>query len=770
MLHHYLKSFFINIRKNRFFYSINLVGFLTGFLLLTIIFTFVYQELSFDKFIKNAESIYRIHSGGYGVTPMCFGEQLNGQLPEIANVVRFNRTNLSLVHNNEEFPIDKCYYTDPGVFQMFSFELLSDDKSDVLKNPFSVVLNQSTARKLFGDHNPVGKTLPDTNGRIYTITGIMKDLPYNSHLVANAFVSVETLRQIGTESDFNCGSWQILTYVSLAESANKEDVEQKLNTLLENSRMGSHDGKIPLELEQLKEIYFDYANNKYDGSKHGNRQTVILYFAISILILTIVVINYINLSTAISVGRMKEFAIRKVNGARQFQIIKQNILETLGLIIASFVVAIGLIEIFLPQISRFLNLDIHESGNRIQLYGFLFVIILIIGFITGLLPGLFLSKVNETKALKNESAFKSKGLQRKLLLAFQLIIVSILLSSVFIVTKQISFLLDKDLGFNTKNVVTVRLNQSMADKNNLIRNTLLQNPQIKSVSFSDGITGDGFTKKPIQLNEIENLCYYYKIDPDYIDLYQMNLKYGRNFSWDTPTDFDGGSLVNEEFCKAFGIENPVNETFYGRTIVGVVKDFNFITLHQRIEPLIMACGKNGKTLQIKIASNNTEKTINFIRNNLSKISPNFTADVEFLDFHIKELYRAEINLRQSFRVYALVTLSISLIGLFGLTLFTIKKKTKETGIRKLHGASLMDTFVLLSKEQIIIVLLSNLIALPFSYWIMSKWLTNFDYHISIQSGVFIATLLVTLVFNLLAISLLLVKTHHTNPADVLKYE
>lgn len=770
MLHHYIKSFFSSVKKNRFFYSINLIGFLIGFMLLSVIFTFVYQEFSFDKFNKNADNIYRINSGGYGVTPMCFGEKLKNQLPEISHIVRFNRIDLALVHKDQTFKIDNCYLTDQDVFEMFSFNLLSGNKNKVLDAPFSIVLDQSTAKRIFGDHSPVGETIEDTNGRICTITGVMEDTPANSHIHAGAFVSMETLRHTGDESSFNCGSWCILTYISLSDHANSKETEQKINTLLEDSRMGSHEGKIPLHLEPLKKIYFDYAGNKYDGSMHGNLQTVIMYLAISILILIIVIINYINLSTAISGNRVREFAIRKVNGARQVQIVKQIVLEALGIIFISYAIALVFIEILLPQFSKLLNLNIYESGNRLSLYLLFLLVIIVVGLITGLVPGLFLSKMNETKALKNEQVFKSRGIQRRILLILQLIIVATLLNSVFIVKKQIGYVLNKNLGFSSENVVYEQLDKTLSEKSDILKNNLLRNPDVKAISFSDNLMGDGCTKKPIRFNETEELCYFYSVDPDYIDLYKIKLKYGRNFSWDMPTDFERSCLVNEEFCKAFGIENPVNKTFAGLTIIGVVNDYNYISLHQKIEPLVLACVKRGNVVQAKIASNNRHTTTSFIKYSCENLSPSSDREFSFLDTRLRQLYQSELDLKRSFEIYAVVTFLIALLGLFGLTLFMIRKKTKESGIRKLYGATVNNTFMLFAREQIIIVLFANIFSFPISYWAMSRWLSNFQYRTSIGITVFLATLLITLVFTLLAISWLIWKTHNQNLAKTLKYE
>lgn len=770
MIYHYIKSFLKSVKKNRFFYTINLIGFLAGFLLLTIIFTFVYQELSFDRFHKNAPNIYRIHSGGYGVTPLCFGEKLKNRIPEITGIVRFSSKDLTIVYNNKELTIGKTYYTDPEIFQFFSFKLLSGNAANVLKDPFSIVINKSTANKLYGKRSSLGETIQDKDGVIYTITGIMEDIPYNSHIQSSAFISIETLRHTGDENTFNCGSWENLTYVSLTEKSNSTETEAKINTILEDSRMGTSDGKFELKLEPLKKVYFDSENNKFDGSMHGNLQTVILYLAISILILLVVILNYINLSTAISGSRIKEIAIQKVNGAERIQIVKQIMLEALGVAFISFIIALSIIELLLPQLSSLLNLPISSSLNRSLLYLYYFVGVIIIGIITGLVPGIFLSKINEIKALKNESVFNSRGIQRKILLVFQLVIVAVLLNSTFIIKRQISYVFKKDLGFQYDNVISFDLSKSLQDKNELLKNNLLKNPRIESVSFSDGLIGEEYSKHPVNIGGADKICTFYSIDTNYLALYKIKLKYGRGFSPDLKTDITNSCIINEEACKTFGIENPVGKSMANKkVIVGVVYNFNFTSLHNKIEPLIINCG-NGKVVQIRISADNQEETINFVKRTCKSISPDFECNYSFLDNRIKKLYKSELDLKSSFEIYSLITFIIALLGLFGLTLFMVKKKTKEIGIRKLYGARLNDTFKLFTKEQIRIVIISNVLAIPISFLVMNKWLTNFQFRVDIGFLVFFETFFITIAFTLLAISFLIIKTHKTNLIETLKHE
>jgi putative ABC transport system permease protein len=776
MIHFYIKSFLRSIRKNRFFHTINLIGFLAGFLLLTVILVFVNQELSFDKFHVNSSRIYRIQSGGYGVTPLCLGEKLRNQLPEVDGIVRFSFKNLVLVNHNKKVETGKAYYVDSDIFRVFSFQLGRGDANTVLNAPFNLVISQTLANTLFGAQSPLGEIVRDMDGTVYTISGVMKDIPYNSHIQSNAFISIETLRRTEGEEAFNCGSWSNLTYLFLAKYSRPEETEKKLNTLLVDSRMGTRDEKLALRLEPLRKIYFDSDNNKFDGTLHGDLQTVVVYIVVSILTLLIVIVNYINLSTAISGSRIKEMAIQKIIGANRIRIITQYIFESIGVAIISFICALLIIELFLPQISQLLNLPISPLFERSSFYVYYFIGIVIIGLITGLFPGVVLSEVSELKMLKNETVFSSRGIQRKILLAFQLIIVAVLMNCTFGIKKQIAYIFTKDIGLHYENVLYFNLDQTLQLKHELLKNALLKNPGIEMVSFSNALIGDGLTKRPIRLNEIdknwsdrEELFNFYSIDPDYLNLYEIRLKHGRNFSSDMATDSNNSLIINEAACKAFGIINPVGKTIFGKEIIGVVHDFNFASLHSRIEPLVLYCG-DYKVIQMKLKTENREATIDYIKNTCKSISPDFECDISFMDNRIQKLYKSELDLRRSFEIYSMVTLLLALLGLFALTLFQSGKRTKEICIRKLYGAGFGDTFKRLIKEQILIVMLSNVISIPISLFILDKWFANFPYHTQIGSLVFIATMIITIVFNLLSVFFIIIKTYRMNLSKMLKHE
>lgn len=769
MLYYYIKSFLRSIRKNFFFHSINLTGFFAGIFLLTIIFTFIYQELSFDSFHQYQSSVYRIQSGGYGVTPLCFGEKIKNKIPEVKAIVRFSLKDLVLRVNEKELKIENAFYADPEIFQVFSFKMISENSSHALDAPFSMVISRSVSTRLSGSRSAIGETLQDKDGTVYTITGIMDDIPYNSHIRVNAIIPIETLRRTQGEEAFNCGSWSNLTYLQLNEHASVQETERKLNTLLEDSRMETGDGKLVLRLEPLRKIYFDYDNNKFDGSVHGNLQTVILYSAVSLLILFIVMINYINLSIAISGSRLKQISIQKINGATKGQIIRQSVLESCGVAVLSFLISLLLIELLLPQISSQLSLSISPSMNRLKLYVYFLSGILCIGVITGLLPGVYISGISLITSLKNETVFQSRGIQRKIFLAIQMAIVAIMLNSTFIINKQITYVFRKEMGFQHKDIVTFYLDKPLPEKQELLKQALLVNPEIQAVSFSDGFVGDGLTKRPVKLDNVEKLCNFISIDPEYIDLYAIRLKYGRNFSRELATDRQGSYLLNEAACRSFGIDNPVGRMIHDKVIIGVVRDFNFSSLHNKIEPLIMSC-EEGRAVQIKIAGENQEATIDFINKACKNSSPDVEYDLSFLDNRIEKLYKSELDLKSSFKVYSFITFFIALLGLFGLTLFQARKMTKEIGIRKIHGAGLLDTFRRFTKEYIQIIVISNAISVPLSLWAMNNWLAHFQYKTDIGPFVFLKTLIITAFFTLLAISYLVVRTHKTNPLKTLKHE
>ncbi|MCB0844867.1 MAG: ABC transporter permease [Bacteroidetes bacterium] len=771
MFYHYIKSFIKSVKKNQFYYALNLIGFSSGFLVLTMIFTFVYQETSFDQFHDHKANIYRIHCGGYGVTPTCFGDKLKDQVSQIENIIRFRLGELIFIDGNRKLDIGKTYYTDPEIFQVFSFKLLSGDAAHVLSTPYSIVISKSVAKKLFGDEIPIGKLIKDKDGIAYTVTGVMDDIPFQSHIQANAFISIETLRQTEGESAFGCGTWSMLTYVYLSEQANWVEAESSINEVLKEVRMGPEDDKLPLELQPLDEIYFDFENNKYDGSPHGNLQMVLLYAAISLLILFIIIINYINLSTAISVNKVKEIAIRKIHGAKQSQIVKQILVESTGMAILSFFMAIFLIELAFPQLCSLLNLQFPESFNRLSWYAIYFIGFAIIGALSGLVPGIFLSKIKETTALKNKTILNSRGIQRKALLIFQLVIVAGLLNSAFIINSQIQYILEKDLGFDYENVISLKLNEELVEKKDLLKQSLLENPQISHVSFSNSLIVDGFAKSMLGKKGKEKLSYKVSVDPDYIPLYDIDMKLGRNFSLNYSTDSTHACIVNEAACGVFELESPINEKLGDNTIIGVVKDFNITSLHNQIEPLVIFFSeKGGNIVQIKLTGRVQGEVLKYIQSKCESISQDYDFDYKIVENEIQKLYKSEMDLKSSFRFYSVIAFIIALLGLFGLALFTIKKKTREISVRKLLGAKLTDTFKLLTKEQTWIVILANMAAIPVSYLAMGNWLINFEYRVDIEYLIFLKTFVITLIATLLAVSFLIFKAHHVNLVVTLKDE
>lgn len=768
MFSHYIRSFFIHLKKNRFFNALNLLGFAAGFLLLTLISAFVYQETAFDRFHKNADRIYRLHPVGYGVTPACFADKLAGKLPEIRRLVRLSTVDLPIRTKDTRSATIKISYTDPAIFEAFSFPILSGRPENALKSPFSIVVTESLARRLFGDSPPIGQTIQTADTAVLTVTGVMKDLPYVSHIRTQAFVSMETLRLKEENQTFGCGSWSMLTYVELDETADPGSVAAKINELLEAFRMDTGDGKVRLVLEPLADLYFNGEGNRYDGSVHGSRQTVMLYLAVSLLILFIVVINYINLSTALAGNRIRETAIRKVHGASRRQVVIQVMVEAAGMALIAFLGAWILIELLLPQLSGLLNIPLDGGFNRRLLLPACLIGAGVLGAASGLIPGLLLSKTEASSALKDDTPLRSRGGLRKVLLVFQVMIVAGLLNATCLISSQMAYVLNLDLGFRPEQVLSFRMDGALSNKKDLLKRRLAGRPEIGAIAFSDDLIGGGFGQAPIGNEGNKTLCYFLSVDPDYLPLYGIELTRGRNFSWEKPADFADGCLINEAAREAFGLDAPEDKMLDKYRVLGVVSNFNFISLHQAVGPLIIHCSRDGQVAQVRVAAGQEDKAVSLIRQACLGISPDYDFNYTFLQEDLRGHYRAEINLRNSFRFYALIAFLIALLGLFGLTLFVIRKRTREMAIRRLYGANTGQAFRLLTGEQLAIVLTANLLALPVSWWLMDKWLDHFQYRIGVDAAVFVKTLGITLFFNFLAASFLLFRLGRVNLVESLR--
>ncbi len=351
-----------------------------------------------------------------------------------------------------------------------------------------------------------------------------------------------------------------------------------------------------------------------------------------------------------------------------------------------------------------------------------------------------------------------------------MLIVATLLNSTFIIKSQINYIFNKDLGLNYENIVSFQLTGELNNKRNVIKDKLLANPDIKRVSFSDNLIGDGFAKAPKGNNDNQQLCYFFSVDPEYFKLYNIKISEGRNFCWDLKTDFTESCILNEEACRAFGFEKPLSKSLGDHKIVGFVQDFNFTSLHNQIEPLVIYCGEGGNTVQVKLSGENQNNTIQFISNVCKNNSPVSDFKYVILKDRVKEMYKSELNLKSSFQFYSLITFIISLLGLFGLTLFLIKKKTKEVSVRKLFGAKLKDTFILLINKQIGIVLIANIISVPVTFLIMQNWLINFQYTADIGYFVFLKTLFITVSLTILAMAVIIFRIHKANPIKTFRIE
>lgn len=774
MLKNYLKIAFRNIIKSRGFSLINISGLAIGIACAVIIFLWVDNQLSFDKAQENKHNIYRVEGVDWVDMPAIVGTLLS-ELPEIKQVVRFNSWEIpTLKYKDYLANIKDFVFADKGVFKVFTLPFTRGNPDTALHNPFSLVISESLAAAIFGKENPIGQKVKYNDTFYFTVTGVIKDVD-KFHVKINALASFESLPEIRGDKNFLRGyNWNYPTYLLLAESTDIPTTAERINKFLVKN---SHLEKGKFILRPFTGIYFARDLKYEKGCIHGNTQLVILFSVIAVLILFIACINFINLTIARSSTRMKEISIRKVVGAAQKNLAGQFLGEILLLVLIALTIALFLIEAFLPAFNNLTgdSLDFHYFDPKF--ISFILIIFLFTGITAGLYPSFYLSSFRPSVLLKgkgNKSTDRSS--LRKVLVVCQYSISIFLIIGTFTVFRQINFMKNMDLGFNMEQILNINLKGDLKNqKKMLFRELLLQNPDILKVSFSNQVPGSLTNTNTWKVNGEDKAMTVLNTDPDYITLMDVELKEGRDLSWNKRTDMATKLILNEEAVKYLGMESPLGKTVranFGQSeIIGVVKDYHFNSLHNKIGPLAICWYPRwANVANIKIAGGNIGRSITHIRKVWSELAPGFPFNYSFLDESFGQQYRAENRMAEILKYFAFLAIFLANLGLFGLATFTAEQKTKEIGIRKVLGSSLTGIATLLSKQFMKWVLLANIIAWPLAYFAMNKWLQNFAYRISPGIFIFILSGLLALTIAMITVSYQSIKAALTNPVDALKYE
>jgi len=793
MLRNYFKITVRIIKKSKVYSFINISGLAVGMACCILILLWVKDELSFDRFHENAEMIYRItdryysSSGGLfssAITAWPLAEALKNDFPEIVESARLRiLTHRLISYQDKKFYENDFVAVDPSFLKMFSFPLVVGDITTALTEPNTILITEETAARYFGTENPMGKVLTYNNHTDFKVTGVLKNVPHNSHVQFDFLVPFEsTLRALGWSVEWWTDNYT--TYVQLAENASIQHISDKV---YDYKKKIYSESKVKLILQPLTDIHLrsDNAIDLY-GSTEDKSIYVYAFSLIALFVLLIACINFMNLSTARSEKRSKEVGLRKVIGASRYHIIAQFYGESLFMTMISFVAAVFLVYLLLPAFNNLSGkmLTFDSMKESVFLLG-LFGIMLITGLVSGSYPALVQSSFKPVDSIKGTglkfSSKSGKSLFRRSLVVVQFTLSIMLIVGTLLAYKQIHYMLNKELGYEKESMIYFRKRANVRNQYDAFKSELLRDSNITGVTASSdvpthtvhattGISWEG--KDP----DTRLLIHQFSVDHDYIKTLNMNIIAGRDFSRKFPVDDSTQSfIVNETAVKAMGLKNPIGSNFrlwrHKGQIVGVVEDFHYKSLQKEIEPLVMRIDPSWDSyVFVKFKSEHMQEAIASVQRVYNSFNPDFPLVYTSLDEAVERLYNSEQKTKKIFNSFTFIAIFISCLGLYGLAAYMAQQKTKEIGIRKVLGASIINIMTNLSKEFILLVCMANAIAWPLAYYSMNKWLKNFAYRIDLSVWTFILSGLTALCIALLTVSYQSIKAATANPVDSLRYE
>ena len=800
MLKNYLKIAFRSLKRHKGYSFINISGLAIGMAVCMLISIWILNELSYDRFHEKADRICRItidlELGSTLHAPVSLtaaGPALEFDFPEVITAARIDRPNrVSVKYEDRLFQEADVSYAENAIFDIFTFPFVSGDPKTALEAPYSVVVTESMARKYFGDEDPLGKILRFNNEKDFSVTGVVEDVPPNSHFRFNMLRSFQTLIAEGDVRDDMWFDLRFYTYLLLDAHVDAKKLEQKLPGFADKylgKALKASGGSIQMHLQPLKSIHL-YSDFERDISTNSDIATVYLFSGIALFVLLIAGINFINLSTARSATRAQEVGMRKTLGAVRNRLIGQFLGESLINSLIAMALAIMLIQLSLPLFNSVIGSEL--ALNIVQtpwlISGFLGLAV-IVGMFAGIYPAFFLSSYNPVQVLKGHR--KAGGVNsrlRRILVIFQFAISIGLIAGTIVVYKQIVFMKNKELGFDKEQVVIIpQMTENLRKSYRSIRTELLSLPGVIDVGASDLVPSRGHLIAPFLPEGFPDdqrmTMDYMDVDDHYIPMMGMEVVAGRNFSEDFATDPEESVIINETAAKKIGWDNPVGKRFVFRpppdsggevfyvSVIGVVKDFHLHSLRQRIDPLIIFFDYDSLlTLSIRIASDNIPHTVGLLEKKWKELDPNRPFNFLFLDDSFDSLYRKEERLKNITFYFSFLAVFIGCLGLFGMASFTAEQRTKEIGIRKVLGASVPRIVCLLAKEFVLLVVVANLIAIPVAYFAMNRWLQSFAYRMAIHPLVFVLSTALSLSIALITVSYQAVQAALSNPADSLRYE
>jgi putative ABC transport system permease protein len=778
------------IFRQKGFSLINILGLAIGLACALLILLWVQDELSYDRFHEEAGRLYRVEENQYysgevyhvTVTPYPSGPVWKDEIPEIEEACRYQwPAGMLFTYGEKAFYEGGCVAVDSTFFDLFTYDFLLGDQSSALTEPYSAVLTEETAEKYFGEENPIGKSLRVNNQYEFTITAVLKSIPKNSINRFDILIPFDFLKETGQFND-HWGSNSIRTFIKLYPNTVIDSVNSKLTAVVRQHEDTITDFMAaPFTRIHLHE-YFGY------GHDPGAIVFVYIFSAIAIFVLLIACINFMNLSTARSANRAREIGLRKVSGASRRAVIIQFFGESVLLAFISLFFALIIVASILEVFNKVSGKELDfNSLMSVQFIAAMIAVTLVAGLISGIYPALYLSAFRPIKVLKGDlSTGMKSGWFRKVLVVIQFSLSVFLIIGTVIIYRQLNYMKSKDLGYDKENLFYFQMRGEIKGKYQTIREEFLRDPRVLNVSAanhqphiigSNSGGGDWDGKDP----DLSVLIGTNIVDYDFIETMKIELKDGRSFSKNFPadlaTDTTANFMINEVLEKIMDKENAVGERFRfwgmeGR-IIGVMKDFNYHSVRTKIEPLVFLLAPPDwfSWIVVRVAPGDLTRTMKDLEGTWNEIMPGYPFDYQFVDESIDRMYRTEERLGNLLRYFTILAIVIACLGLFGLASFTAEQRTKEIGIRKVMGARVRTVMLLLSKEFSILVVISCLIAIPASIFVMGRvFLQNFEYRTDMAWWIFFAASLAALMIAILTVSYQSARAALTNPAQALRYE
>ena len=780
-----------HMARQKGYTAINVLGLAVGMACAMLIFLYVRFELSYDRYHEKADRIYRVAVNNDARTPPALGPELREDFPEVLSYVRLLPTTGTWIMKHEEkiYYENRVYWADNALFDVFTFPLIRGDSRTALEAPYSVVISEDTARKYFGETDPMGKTINADNGfMMLTVTGVMENTPENTHFQADFFISLTS----SSAGDLRYWSWiNFYTYIVLSEGHSQAAIEEQLPDFV-NRHIGEglreRGGSFELFLQPVTDIHL-HSNLEHETGANSDIAYVYILSAIALFILVVACINFINLSTARFAGRTREVGLRKVFGAYRSQLIRQFLGESILVTALALMIALAALLLISPYFDSFAGKPVTTKFTGAGFWWFVLPAgALIVGLLSGSYPALLLSALQPVQGVQGGRQLEAAGgYSRKILVVIQFTISIAMIISTGILFGQMEYLQSKQLGFDKEQVIVIPTVSEVLDDFLPWKEALLQHTGVAAVTHSRSLPGlegnigqvsTGTIQRIDDPGNIRHDVQGLNVGLDFVETLGMVVLAGRAHSSALVRKSEEGNVViNETAQRVLGWNTPEaaigQEVRFGNgstaTVIGVVRDFHFRSLHLKIEPIVLFLG-GGLHLAVRLHPDDTENTLDYIESQWSSFFPGFPIAYTFLDENIERLYRSEVRIGYVFGVFALVAVFLACLGLLALVSFTVERRTREIGIRKALGASIQQVLVLLSGEFIGFVLIANVLAWPAAWLIMQRWLESFAYRTEIGWGIFFVSAGVALLITVMTIGYHVTRTALSNPAEVLRNE